>query len=221
MKTVNTKKYNTKGFTLIEVMVSVAIFTSIMILAIGALLTSNKEYRRTNQIRSSMDTMGYIIEDMSRNIRLGSTIRCEEGFSYPEAGVYPPSFSAPMSDADTETNPDSCDTGDGNWGVTIEPFEGDTTTPSDQISYRIVRKGDDAMIYKSDKGGDIYYPLTPETVIIDPYQSGFRIFGTGDDAMQPMVVMSISGKVMYKETETPFSFQTTVSQRQLDYEIGG
>ncbi len=212
-------KYSSSGFTLIEVMVSVAIFTSIMILAIGALLSSNSEYKRTHEIRSSLDTMSYVIEDMSRNIRLGSSIRCEEGFSYPEGSPYPPSFSAVMSEGDTVMNPDSCDTGDGNWGITIEPLNGDSGTPEDQVSYRFVRIGDEAMIYKTKDGGENYYPLTPENVVIDPYKSSFRIFGTGDDGMQPMVVISISGNVFYKEIVTPFNFQTTVSQRFLDYEL--
>lgn len=222
MKNIFTEK-NTdiRGFTLIEVMVSISIFTSVMILAIGGLLTANKEYKRAGLVRASMDTMGYIMEDISRNIRLGSNIRCEEGFSFPEGDEYPGSFSATMSTEDTVANPDSCDTSDGNWGITLEPLNGDPTTPSDQLSYRIVRKGEEAMIYKSSDGGENYYPLTPNSINIDPYSSGFRIFGTGDEGLQPQVVLSFSGSVTYKDTVTPFNFQTTVSQRFLDYEIAG
>lgn len=215
---INNKKFK-KGFTLIEVMVSVGIFTVIMILAIGGLLSSNMDFKRTDKSRSAMDTMGYIMEDISRNIRLGTSIRCEEGFSYPEGTEFPSFFSAPMSEADTVPNPDSCDTSDGNWGITLEPLNGDPSSASDQLSYRFVRRGDVSLIYKSEDGGENYYPLTPTSIEIDPYASSFRIFGTGDDGMQPYVVISISGNVPYKNTGSTFNIQTSVSIRKLDYEL--
>lgn len=62
-----------KGFTLMEVMVSVSIFTIIVTVGIGALLTINANYRKSQTDRKTIDSLTYILESMSRSIRTATS----------------------------------------------------------------------------------------------------------------------------------------------------
>lgn len=66
-----TKKH--AGFTLMEVMVSVSIFTIVVIVGIGSLLTINETYRKSQTDRKAVDSLTYNLEAMSRRIRTAQT----------------------------------------------------------------------------------------------------------------------------------------------------
>ncbi len=61
------------GFTLMEVMVSVSIFTIVVIVGIGSLLTINETYRKSQTDRKAVDSLTYNLEAMSRRIRTAQT----------------------------------------------------------------------------------------------------------------------------------------------------
>lgn len=58
-----------KGFTLMEVMVAVSIFAIVVTVGIGALLTINNSYRKSQVSRQAIDSLTYILESMSRSLR--------------------------------------------------------------------------------------------------------------------------------------------------------
>lgn len=58
-----------RGFTLMEVMVSVSIFAIVVTIGIAALLTINKNYRKSQSDRQAIDNLTYVLESMSRRIR--------------------------------------------------------------------------------------------------------------------------------------------------------
>lgn len=62
-----------EGFTLMEVMVSVSIFTIIVVVGIGSLLTINETYRKSQTDRKAVDSLTYTLEAMSRRIRTAQT----------------------------------------------------------------------------------------------------------------------------------------------------
>ena len=65
-----------KGFTLAEVMVAVSIFAVVTTVGLGALLTLTDTYRATQVEKEAMDTLGFVLESMSREIRAGSDYGC-------------------------------------------------------------------------------------------------------------------------------------------------
>ncbi|MFA5987507.1 MAG: type II secretion system protein, partial [Candidatus Paceibacterota bacterium] len=74
------RKINKKaGFTLIEIMVSVAIFSVVMLIAIGALLSVNDSNRKARALRVVMDNLNFAVEDMSKKMRTGSDFYCKDG----------------------------------------------------------------------------------------------------------------------------------------------
>jgi len=58
-----------KGFTLMEVMVAVSIFTIIVTVGIVALLTVNNTHKRSQIDRQAIDSLSYSLESMSRSLR--------------------------------------------------------------------------------------------------------------------------------------------------------
>jgi prepilin-type N-terminal cleavage/methylation domain-containing protein len=59
------------GFTLMEVMVSVSIFSIIITIGIGSLLTINTTVQQTRADRQAMDSLSYVLDTMTRQIRTG------------------------------------------------------------------------------------------------------------------------------------------------------
>ena len=65
------KKVHTKGFTLVEIIVSVAIFAIIITSGIGALVTILDSYQKTQQQKNLNQALNYALDTMVREIRLG------------------------------------------------------------------------------------------------------------------------------------------------------
>ncbi len=201
------------GFTLIEVMISIGLFSVIMIVGITAILGVNNTYRKSRTMRSAIDNLSFVMEDMARNIRLGSLYRCIND----------------TNEISTTTIEDPLD-GENCSGIAFEPFydpvpgEDDNLLSADQIIYFVDPGGD---LFKGIRGANftnptssgIGIPMNSIDLKIDPLTSGFTIFGssTNTDGEQPSVLIILNGTVNVGGNSTAFNLQTTVSQRLLDY----
>ncbi len=65
-----------KGFTLIEMIVAISIFTIVVFVGIGALLSIADANRKSNSLRTVMDNLNFAMESMSRSIRTGDNYSC-------------------------------------------------------------------------------------------------------------------------------------------------
>src|SRR5882724_1493309 len=72
-----------KGFTLVEIMVATSIFMLIMIVALGALITSSDTAKKAQALRTSMDNVSFAMESMTRSLRMGSNYTCVGSISSP------------------------------------------------------------------------------------------------------------------------------------------
>jgi prepilin-type N-terminal cleavage/methylation domain-containing protein len=206
MKFFINKKENNSGFTLIEVMISIGLFTVIMIIGITAILGVNNTYRKNRSMRSAVDNMSFIMEDMARNIRLGSRYRCLNS----TGDIAPTTLEDPLDGLNCA-------------GIAFEPFynpipgEEENLATADQVIYLITQEGD---IFKGIEGAnfvDTALPMNSIDLKIDTDRSGFTISGTGDtDNEQPAVLMRIAGTASTGRNSTDFNLQTTVTQRLLD-----
>lgn len=61
-----------KGFTLIEIMVSLAIFTVVAVIAVGALLKVMDANRKSINLKTAINNLNFALESMSREMRVGS-----------------------------------------------------------------------------------------------------------------------------------------------------
>ncbi len=207
------------GFTLMELMIAVGLFSIIVIVGAGALLNTNFVRKNTETVRAVVDNLNFVMEDMSRNIRLGSTYSCDNGGGYYNDATGQFFSPLPMT-IPTSATPESCPNGSGIFS--FERVEGDPGNEDDQSGYAFVTSDFDgdlrAKLYKTIDGGSTWLLLTPPEVLLDPLHSGFTVVGSNDDAdlIQPLIVIRLSGQVLYKDKITPFSIETSISQRLLE-----
>lgn len=181
-------------------MIAVSLFIIIIMMGMGALLNANLIHQKSQSMRSIIDNLSFVMEDMSRNLRTGYNYSCITG------AFTPSNFSTPKSGL-------SC------WGIAFEYQNGSTSNPNDQWVYYI----SGGKIFKSVQGPYVqtsFIQLTPDEVVIDTVASSFIVTGaeppSAGNYQQPFVTIKLVGTITFKNVVTPFSLQTSVSQRQID-----
>jgi type II secretory pathway pseudopilin PulG len=197
------RRINT-GYTIIETMIAVSLFIIVVMTGMGALLNANLLHQKSQNMRSIMDNLSFIMEDMSRNLRTGSSYHCFI------AGDVIPSTSSPVVSA-----PKSCANG---WAIAFESTSGNPGNNDDQWVYYI----NGGKIFKSTAGpysASNFIQLTPDEVVVDSVSS-FSVLGAEPpslgDQQQPFVTIHLVGNITFKNVVTPFSLQTSVSERMID-----
>lgn len=193
------------GFTLIEVMIASALFVVIMVLGIGGLLSVYKTYQINRGMREIVDNMNTVMEDMSRNIRLGRDFTCQ----VPDT-----------LDTIPGIDPDRADCPSKGYTLFFKGQEADIADTSDRIVYSFradLGNYQSGVIMKSRDAGGSYAQVTTPGVVIDMTRSGFVVIGTSPtDSAQPLILIKIVGSFTYKDVTIPFNIQTTVTSRDLD-----
>ena len=183
------KKTRNSGFTIIETMIAVSLFLIVVVIGIGSLLNTTSLNRKSQDTRSIMDNLSFIMEDMSKNLRTGYDYHCID-----DGNV-------------TATVPHSCVSGG---GISFK------STFGNQWVYAIYPDG---TIQKSVSGGatGTFVVLTSPEIIINP-TSSFSVTGAeSGDNKQPFVTIKLIGTITSQNNViTPFSLQTSVSQRLVD-----
>ena len=192
----NTKKYN-KGFTLIEMMIAMTIFSVIVTVGLETVLSAINEHATSQNMRTVMDNLNFSMEDMSRNIRLGTNFHC---VLYSGETILD-GLGVPI--------PQDC------LGGSHEiVFTGVT---GQNITYIMTDPGSGPVVVTKQVGAGAVQTFTLPEVTIDYHKSGFLVIGapTGD-GKQPVVNIGLSGTVTYKGINSTFSIQTTAASRPLD-----
>jgi prepilin-type N-terminal cleavage/methylation domain-containing protein len=198
------KNNKQKGYTIIETMIAVSLFVIIVMAGTNALLNANLLHQKSRDMRSIIDSLSFVMEDMSRNLRTGSDYHCIDGT--PDG-------------SETGINPHSCA---GGGGVS---FQSSSIPVSRWVYYIGVNPGDNNAfsIFRLVDGETSATQLTPDEVKINADSSGFTVAsaepptGSTPDYRQPMITIHLVGTITYKNNIiTPFSLQTSVSQRLVD-----
>ena len=183
-----------KGFTLVEMITAVAIFSMVMVIAMGSLLSVLNANKQNQAIQTAVNNLNLAMEMMSREIRVGSVYHCGS------------------DGAVAITDPQNCSTGKDY--LSFLSFEGN------QIVYTV----DGGRIKRSDEGGSNFLFLTSNKVVIESlafYVVGAeKVSGVSDD-IQPRALISVGGHVdlgsIGDRGRSSFNLQTTVSQRLIDF----
>ena len=189
----NIPAHNIRGFTLIEVLVSVAIFSVVMTIALGALLAMSESDRKAQTLKSVINNLNFSLDSLSRAARIGTNYHCD-------ASVW--TFSTPRDCAVTPASSFAFQAGDSS---TTYFCLGNSSTCSTTGT----------AILRSIAGGALV-PITSGEVRI----SSLNFYVTGSssaDALQPKVTILVSGTVVVSGTQTSqFNLQTSVTQRVYD-----
>lgn len=182
----NNKKNNKKGFTLIEMLISISLFSVVVTIAFGALMTIMDASNKAKTIKIVVNNLNLAMESMTREIRVGQNYTCGRQ-TYEVPGV------------NCETSPrDSLSllSKDGSTNIYYSYDSSDKTIK--------VRKGNASNIYS----------LTGEDVEIEDLK--FYVVGTeAGDGIQPRVFLLLKGKITRPNIESRFDIQTTISQRKI------
>ncbi len=189
-------------------MIAISLFIIIVMAGMGALLNANLLHSKSQSMRSIMDNLNFIMEDLSKNLRTGYNYYCITG-------------------KDTLIDVDYSKSGKDCWGIAFEHQDGIKDEPNDQWVYYIGPdmsiKDEPIAIWKSTTGPydtSSFIKLTSDEIIIDATQSIFLITGAESplegNLEQPFVTIKLVGSIVYNNVVTPFSLQTSVSQRQVD-----
>ncbi len=189
------KKLKNSGYTIIETMIAVSLFLVVVMAGMNALLNANLLHQKSNDMRSILDNLSFIMEDMSRNIRTGYNYHCIDDTtdgSFGGIDSYSCANGRGISFQSTSTS-------GGQWKYYVDP------AVNGYGIFRII-------------GGGTPVQLTPDEVAIDQ-PLVFSVLGAEPppgNNQQPFVTIRLVGKITFKGVETPFSLQTSVSQRLID-----
>ncbi len=194
----------TGGYSLVEMLVAVAIFTIVAMVSISALISINDANKKAQTMRAIIDNLNFATENMARNLRVGTTYHCDYT-----------NLLAPLS------QPLDC-ASSGAGSIAFEAYNGDSANPNDQVVYSLNSNG---QIMKSVNSGGTFLPLTPYNGELAPELQPLtidylRFYVTGalpGDNLQPRVVIVIGGTARYSsQIQTKFQIQTSVSERRID-----
>ena len=186
------------GFTLVETMVSVSIFIVIVMMGMTSLLNANLLQQKSSDMRSIIDNLSFIMDEMSNNLRTGTNYYCITVTPLPVS--VPDSY---FNTVPTSSDSNSC------YGVAFLD-----QSPHPQMYY-IGTYSDSGKsgVFESSGGTDVMQ-LTPDEVNIDA-KSSFIVSGAQRGSVpQAFVTIKLVGTITSKGITTPFSLQTSVSQRK-------
>lgn len=187
-----------KGFSLVEMIVSLGIFTIVLFIATSAFLAVVNADRKSRATRIAMDNLNLALEDMSRRIKTGSSYNC----------------------GNTMNTIDDCASSDNKTSFRFIDQENDT------VIYKLGSGPTECLnsLYKDGQGcilrtipyesPSFLLATSPE---IDITKLKFLVSGSSPlDSIQPVVVAMIEGTLGVDPKKTTFKIQTTITQRKYD-----
>lgn len=187
-----TETKNNRGFTLVEMLVSVAIFSIVVLITLGAILTVLDANRKSRTLTEVMNNLNFSMEMITRSLKTGVEPNYTAGVLYVDAIVLEEEgFQRERTRYKLSTD------GDGERGYISQCTNNDYTD------------------WNCDASG--WSPITSDLVDIDKFEIMVVAPGKNNDGAQPRTQILIAGTVRINEKiSSSFSLQTSVSQRRLN-----
>lgn len=220
MKFRNTKS----GFTLIEIIVSLGVFSTVVTIAVGALLVLMAANEELQGEQSVMTNLSFAMDSMTREIRTGTDYFCDSQANE-NAGVYKvfqASDSGARSLDDIDGDYKDCATGKPNGhrliGVAFKE-SGDSITGAANEYVLYYFNDNDKRIYRR-VGSEEGIPITSSDIIINNMElfvTGTKSLETGGSNSQDQAAVTIFIDASpSRSPDKNYYLQTTVTQRTLD-----
>lgn len=214
---------NTKGFTLVELLVATTIFTIVAVGGLSILLTSQKVYSRISSNRVAIDNVNMAIDTITREVKFGSRYGCvnsavDGGFNRVNNTFYA-SFDLSKLVSDSDCNAIAFTPQDDKSKKIVYYFN-IASSSINQATYNVLNYGTPLENYILEK--DML--ITAQDFKISDFL--MNVAGVEsvaqEDYFQPRVDFSISGVITssrnsqgYISTST-LTIYTSISQRSLD-----
>ncbi len=201
-----TNSYRGRGFSLVEILVVLGLFSSISTLSLGALFNAKSINSHLQETQSVLDNLNLSVQTITREIRFGSDFNCI-------STTQPPEYIATVRN--------NCVYGaDGGTPGAVLGFKpSDAVNDNDRVAFYV----DNDALYKRvfPQVGDVQtYQMTPNDIDIRSVM--FYVDGAGTiatDNKQPLVVMFISGVTRPSSITVPpveLNLEIAMSAREPD-----
>ena len=217
-------KQTTAGFTLIEMIVSLALFSVVITISVGALLVLIASNRQLQDEQAVLTNLSFALDSMTREIRTGSAYAC--GSSSGQLGAFEGGTNLDSTIGITTTL--DCEDGrtDDVHGITfVEGGDSITGSTNQRIVYfhDVNPDGDisteDGALYRRVGAGAAQKITSSGVAIVDAdiFVTGSRPWNNiGGNISQPTVTIYIEAQVAGAVNPKTYPIQTTVVQRTLD-----
>lgn len=216
------KKNLNKGFTLIEIMVSLMIFSIVAFIAVGALLKIVDANRKSQTLKVTINNINFALESMSRELRVGTNYTC---LSDANAN----NFTLPVN----ITKSNDCTSWVNSplsWLIAFYTSSKFCPASTHGLVYAYRFNGTTKTIEKAEQGCDSNNPNNPSTVTtFIPVVSPDLKFDIASIRMETPLTLSTnqasyalfhfkgySGVAGREKTNTTFDIQTSVTERLSD-----
>lgn len=197
---------NSKGFTLIEMMVAVGLFSIVMLVAVAAILSIIGNNKKAQGINNVVNNLNFAIESMVRDMKTGYFYQC------------PLDETTPLIDNPVPTA-NACGPGVQGSVAFYSTLSGEPIP----VRYKFVPSATDNGIYQpgyitkqTDGGPEV--ELTSKTDV-DIQSMKLYVNNPAPGTGQPSIFLIITGKAEILDGQvTQFGLQTFISQRILNLE---
>ena len=204
-------KNSKKGFTLIEIIVSLAIFSIVALVAVGALIKIVDANKKAQSLKTAINNINYALEAMSRDIRAGTNYYCvATNFSLANNASLP--------------NKSGCQALDKNWIIALYSSKEKSNGAGGFCHLIYVYRFANETIEKAEQKncGDAidnssFYPIISSDITFDHAVTTVNVSSVTDQ-VQSYVFFHLkgysgSGK---QSVQTSFDIQTSISQNLSD-----
>ena len=201
-KTAKTMVQNKKGFTLVELMIAIGLFSVLVAIAAGGFVRALRSERQVAAMMAAESNANIALEEMAREMRTGYLFCHDPGAASPNAACSSCSV-AVSGQVETWTCPN------------VEFYNANGEKVDYVLQNGILERADDAV------DGGALQPLTSDSVSITDL--GFTILGNLEgDHWNPRVTIALG--VEPNDTTVTWStanLETTVSARGIDCAVSG
>lgn len=214
------------GFTLVEMIVAIAIFMIVAVVAVGSLVRIVGLNREAQTLQASVDNVGFALDSMSREIRQGANIACLASYT---GGPIDPSGisteSANCSNMQAEDNQlivfETVKSAPDGSGGTCNLYYGYWFAPPDpgvsgQYELKKAQQTSCHQQFNGDQSTGNFYPVVDtSTVSLDNYN--LAVFAGSPSFTYKWVFIRLSGVAGVRtQDQNSFDVETSVSQRVSD-----
>ncbi|MDB5259755.1 MAG: seg [Candidatus Taylorbacteria bacterium] len=213
-----------QGFTLIEIIVSLGIFTVVAVVAVGAYLKVLDANKKSQTLKTAINNINFALESMTREMRVGSSYYCyANAADFPIGGVTASSLPSAghgcasgnggiiafASSKGGLDNPDSGATCRLAYAYAITDYD-----PANLTATSTITKAEQKYCNQAITTSDFIPVISPDAIIDAHVLKVIQGVASGPQAAQPKVFIRLKGHTGVKEkSKTYFDVQTTISQR--------
>jgi len=201
---INSKVSGNRGFTLIEMIVSLALFTVVAVVSIGALLKIMDANRKSITLKTVTNNINFALESMTREMRVGTQYYISQNINSSINKNYNP----------TEASTQDINVTSGPWVIAFNSSKPGISNGPCNLIYAYRYTG--TKLQKAQQSGDCNTPIVSGDFknIVSDDVIFTNVSARVDARAKPIIDLTFTGHAGIKDKEKIFfNIQTKINQR--------